>query len=188
VAEDTSPLMGDEDCHDEIGQERGAEDLEDERDAGKGTQHEKRSYDSTRQQRPEPGRSGVEELHTRADGNEIGGNVEAVCHYEGDEEHREDRSTGPVKAPDGQLAEPCTRRKRRAVADLLDRGHQRQGQKGGPQEREAVLCPGLGVGGDPRGVVVGGPGDQPRPHGPQVLTPDGSGARLCEIEFRWPRR
>jgi beta-lactamase superfamily II metal-dependent hydrolase len=32
----------------------------------------------------------------------------------GDEEHCEDRSTGPVESPDGQLAEPCAGRKRRA--------------------------------------------------------------------------
>jgi len=54
-----------------------------------------------------PRRSGVEELHPRADGDQIRGNVEAVRHYEGDEEHCEDRSTGPVESPDvGECTEP----------------------------------------------------------------------------------
>jgi len=125
----------------------------------------------------------VEELHARADGDEICGDVEAVGHDEGDEEHGEDRSPGPVESPDGQLAEPCAGRKRRAVTDLLYRGHQRQGKEGGPQERQAVLGTGLGVGSDPGGIVIGGACHQPRSHGPQVLTPDSARARLGEIEL-----
>ena len=155
VAEDASPLMGDEDGDDEIREKCSAEHLEDERDAGEGAQHQQCRDEAARHQRPDPGRSGVEELHARADGDEVGGDVEAVGHDESDEEHGEDRSTGPVESLDGQLAEPCAGRKCRAVTDLLDRGHQRQGQQGGPQERQAVLGTGLGVGGDPGGIVVG---------------------------------
>ena len=90
VAEDAAPLMGDEDGHDEIGEQRGAEHLEDVRDAGERAEDQQRGDEDARHQRPQPGRSGVEELHARADGDQVGGDVEGVGHEEGDQEHGED--------------------------------------------------------------------------------------------------
>ncbi len=187
VGEHAAPLMGDEDSHHEIGQKRGAQDLEDEGDAGEGAEHQQRRDEGTRQKRPEPGRAGVEELHARPDGHQVGGDVQGVGHDESDQEHCQDRSAGAVETLDGQLAQSGACRQGRAVTNLLNANHQWQRQQGGPQERQPVFGPGLGVGGDPRGVVVGRPGDQARSHGPQVLTPDRPGARLREIEFGCPR-
>jgi len=85
--------------------------------------------------------------------NEISGDVEAVRHYEGDEEHGEDPSTGPVESPDGQLAEPCARSR-------VPFGHRSLGprpstamSKGLPTGTKGRIGPGLGVGGDPGGIV-----------------------------------
>ena len=63
VGENAAPLMGDEDRHDEIGQQRGAEHLEGQRDAGEVAQNQQRGDEDARQERPEPGRSGMEQLH-----------------------------------------------------------------------------------------------------------------------------
>ena len=129
----------------------------------------------------------MEKLHAGADGDQIGCNVEGVGHNEADEEHGEDCTTGAIeKTLDGQFAESAAGRKGRAITSLLDGGHQRQRQKGRPQERQAVLGSRLGVGGDSGGVVVGRPGDQSRSEGPQILSPDRSGARFGEIELRGP--
>ena len=68
VAEDAAPLMGDQDGHDEIGEQGGAEHLEDERDAGERAEDEQSGDEGARQERPQPGGSGVEELHARANG------------------------------------------------------------------------------------------------------------------------
>ena len=52
VAQDTSPLMGDQDRHHQIGQQRGAQHLEGQRDAGEGTQHQQRGDQDARHQCP----------------------------------------------------------------------------------------------------------------------------------------
>ena len=187
VAQDTAPLVGDQDGHDEIGQERCAQQLECERDAGEGAQDQQGGDEGARRQRPQPGRPGVQELHAGADGDQVGGDVEAVGHDEGAQQDGEDHPAGSLEVPHGQLAETCSGRQGGAVTDLLDRGHQRQCQQGGPQERQAVLGACLGVGGDPGRVVVGRAGNQPRSHGSQVLAPDRSHVPLGEIEFRSPR-
>ena len=70
----------------------------------------------------------MEQLHTRADRDQVGGNVEGVGHEEGRKEHGEERSTGPAKALGSQFAETGTGGQGRAVADLLDGGHERQRQ------------------------------------------------------------
>jgi hypothetical protein len=51
------------DRHDEIGQQRRTERLEDQRDPGEVTQNQQCGNEDARQERPEPGRSGVEKLH-----------------------------------------------------------------------------------------------------------------------------
>ena len=70
--------MGDEDCHDEIGQQCSTEDLEDEGDAGEGPEGEQHGDEATCNKRPDPGRAGMEELHTGADGHQVGRNVEGI--------------------------------------------------------------------------------------------------------------
>jgi hypothetical protein len=127
--------MGDEDCHDEIRQKRGAQQLEGERDAGEGAEDQQGGDQDARHKRPQPGRPGVQELHARADRDQVGSDVEAVGHDEGAQEYGEDHPPGPVEVPDGQLAQTCAGRQGGAVTDLLDRGHQWQCQQGGPQER-----------------------------------------------------
>ena len=47
-------------------------------------------------------------------------------------------------------------------ADLLDRGHQREGEKHHPAHRKSELRPRLGIRRDAGRIVVGRPGDQPR--------------------------
>ena len=60
-----------------------------------------------------------------------------------------------------------------ARADELDRDHQRQRQRHGPQHRVAELRAGLGIGGDAAGIVVRRAGDQA---GAQRRRADGRGA------------
>jgi hypothetical protein len=113
-------------------------------------------------------------LHARTDRDQVGGDIESVCHDEGDKQGAQDGSAGPTEPLDGQLAEPGAGGQSRTVTYLLDRHHQRPGEQGGPEQRQAVLGPGLGVGGDARRVVVGRPGHQPR-----VPWPGGTGARAA---------
>jgi len=72
----------------------------------------------------------------------------------------------------------------RAVADLLHRSHERQGEEGDPEEPEPELRAGLRVGCDPRWIVVGRPGDQAGPEGPEVPPPHGAACRAGDIDPR----
>ena len=67
---------------------------------------------------------------------------------------------GNLRRSDGAQADPGVQRDARAR--LLHGDHQREGEEREPERAEAELAAGLRVGADPRGVVVGRPGDQPR--------------------------
>ena len=105
----------------------------------------------------------MEDLHARPHRHQVGGNIEGIGHHEGDKEHGEDATAGPAEALDGQLTKTGSGRQGRAVTRLLDCDHQWPRQQRRPQEGQAVLGPGLGIGGDPGRVIVGRPGDQPGP-------------------------
>ncbi len=100
-----------------------------------------------------------DQVGRRAHGRQIGADIDGV----GDEQQRQQ----PVhdgqghhlahivgQAPPGDPADQG--------ADHLDGDHQREGQHHGPEQVEAELGPGLAVGGDAAGIVVGGAGDQAR--------------------------
>ena len=56
-------------------EECGAKQFEDERDTGERPEHQKGRDECAGNKRPEPSRPGSEELHSRADGNQIGRDV-----------------------------------------------------------------------------------------------------------------
>jgi len=86
-------------------------------------EHQQRCNHGARYQSPKPGRPGVEQLHSRSDGDQIGGNVEAVGHDEGDKEDGKDCSAKPIEPFDGQLPKTGPGRQGGAITDLLHRGH-----------------------------------------------------------------
>ncbi len=80
--------MGDQDRDHDIRQQRRAQHFENERDSSKRSNDQEAGDDHARQKRPEPGGTSVEEVHTRANGDQVGGDVECIR----DDEHDEERA------------------------------------------------------------------------------------------------
>ena len=97
----------------------------------------------------------MKKVHARANGDQVGGDIECIRDDEDDEENAQDRSTGPVESLDRQLAQTGAGREGRSIADLLDCRHQRKGDQGGPNKIQTELCSGLRVRRDSGGVVIG---------------------------------
>ncbi len=94
-----------------------------------------------------------------AHGGQVGPDVDGVGHEQQRHQDQHDRAGEHLldvrrQALAGDPADP-----RR---DHLDRRHQREGQDHGPQHVQAEARPGLGIGGDAGGVVVGRAGDHAR--------------------------
>ncbi len=128
VFKDFAPLMGDQECDHDIRQQRRAQYFENERDTSKRANDQQAGYDRARQERPEPGGTCVEKLHARANGDQVGGDIERIRDDEDDEEYAKDHSTRPVKTLDRQFAQTRAGRKGRSIAYLLDGGHKRKGK------------------------------------------------------------
>jgi hypothetical protein len=91
---------------------------------------------------------------------EIGSDIDRIR----DEQQGYDHSQQPSRIMTAQIScDAMARRASDARADLLDRCHQRVGQQHGPADLEAELRPGLAIGADSGGIVVGSARDQARP-------------------------
>src|ERR1019366_5689961 len=139
---------------------------------------------SAGEERPEPSGTSIEKGHARANGDHVSGDIEGIRDDEDNEKYAKDRSTRPLETLDSQFAQTLASREGRSITYLLDRRHERKGDEGSPNEGQTELCSGLRVCCDSGGVVIGRPGHQSRPHGPQVLAPDRSLVLGGEIEFR----
>ncbi len=116
------------------------------------SEHEKRRHEMA----IEP----ADELAHLPHGGDVGGDVQRI----GDQQQQHDGLKDHRR--EGRLdvgGETFPRDPADARAHRLDRGHQRKGQRHGPQHIQAELCAGLGVSGDPARVVVGDARDKPRP-------------------------
>jgi hypothetical protein len=102
----------------------------------------------------------MQQVHPRADRDEVGRDVERVGDDERADEQPDDDAPRATESHDQELAEPLAGRERGPVADLLHAGHQGEGDERHPQHPEAELRAGLRVGGDARGIVVRGPGNE----------------------------
>ena len=170
----TPPVDAHGEEHAQVGQQSQAQELEDAGDEVEGPAHHQGGDEQPGRGRPQPGGAGVEQVHARAHGHQVGGDVEGIGHDQSAQQHPDDDAARGAEAAGRQLAQVPARGQGGAVADLLHPGHEGQGEEGGPQHPEAELGPGLGVGGDAGGVVVAGPGDQTRTQGPHVRAPQGS--------------
>ena len=93
---------------------------------------------------------------------QIGADVDDV----GEQQQAHDDPQQPGRIVRADIAgDPHSGHTADAGADLLDRGHQREGEQHHPAHAKAELCPSLGVGGDAAGIVVRRAGDQPRAEG-----------------------
>ncbi len=106
-----------------------------------------------------------EQLQGIAHGRDVGSDIDRVRHQQ--------KADDPVKQPARVVAidigsEPMPADAADSRADDLDRHHQGIREDHRPQHAVAELRPGLGIGGDPAGIVIGGAGDQARP---QVIEP-----------------
>jgi hypothetical protein len=93
------------------------------------------------------------------DGAEVGTNVDGVGCEHGHDAHS-DEPGREFAAQRSAEPDPCVQGDARTR--LLHSDHQGEGEQRQPQRPETELAAGLRVGADPRRVVVGGPGDQPR--------------------------
>ena len=112
------------------------------------------------QQRVAVRRPADHQLQRLAHGRHVGGDVQGVGQHQ--QAHQRDRQ------PAGQHAADVRRQSAPgdpadARTDHLHRDHQRCGQRQRPEQPGTVGRPGLRVGGQAAGVVVGGAGDQARP-------------------------
>ena len=96
-----------------------------------------------------------------AHGRHVGGDVEGI----GDEKENDDADQDRLGKGDLDIGRKTpSRDPPDSAAHRLDGGHQREGQRHGPQHVEAKLRASLGIGGDTAGIVVGDPGDQAGSH------------------------
>jgi hypothetical protein len=69
----------------------------------------------------------VEKFHARANGDQVGRDIECIRDDEDDEEYAKDRTTRPVETLDSQFAQTRAGREGCSIAYLLDRRHKRKG-------------------------------------------------------------
>ena len=94
---------------------------------------------------------------------EIRADIDRICH----EEERDDYLQQPFGIVPAKVAgDAFTGDATDPGADLLYRDHQRVAEQHGPRNRKAELGACLTIGTDTAGVVVGGPGDEPRSEQP----------------------
>jgi hypothetical protein len=112
---------------------------------------------------------------------EIGSDIDRIR----DEQQGYDHSQQPSRIMTAQIScDAMARRASDARADLLDRCHQRVSQQHGPADVEAELRPGLAIGADSGGIVVGSARDQPWPEHAEKA-PKGTLLRRSGVGYRF---
>ena len=116
--------MGDQDRDDDVDQQADAQHLQDIRYSFERVSDHQKRDEKTGQQRPKPGRTRPQEVHTGSDGHQICSDVKGVGQNEDREQDPHDRPSRSVEPLHGQFTEAQSGSQRRAVAYLLNRGHQ----------------------------------------------------------------
>ena len=133
--------------------------------------HLQRQAERAETRRIQPYRPSRDQMHRLRHRGDIRGQVERVGRQQ-QSDHGPQHYWRKIALDVGGQAAP--RNAADARADELDRDHQRQRQRHGPQHRVAELRAGLGIGGDAAGIVVRRAGDQA---GAQRGGPMGAGLR-----------
>ena len=119
--------------------------------------HLQRQAERAETRRIQPYRPSRDQMHRLRHRGDIRGQVERVGRQQ-QSDHGPQHYWRKIALDVGGQAAP--RNAADARADELDRDHQRQRQRHGPQHRVAELRAGLGIGGDAAGIVVRRAGDQ----------------------------
>ena len=118
------PVVGDQDRDDDVDQQADAQHLHDTRYSFERTSDHQKRDEKPGQQRPEPGQTRLQEVHTGSDGHQICSDVQGVSQDENREQDSHDHAYRSVEPLHGQFTEVQSGSQRRAVAYLLHRGHQ----------------------------------------------------------------
>ena len=152
--EGITPIDRHREEHDDIGEQRQTQQLEDPSDQlERPCNHQQRDGHSG-DRGPHRCRPGMQEPHPRTDRDKVGSDVQGVRSDQHHQQHTDEHPRPTIEATGDELPEPLAGCKCRAVTDLLHGAHQREAHQRQPQQAEAILRPCLGVGRDARGVIV----------------------------------
>ena len=145
VYRDPTPIdMGEEDNRD-VGQQRGAQDLEHARDGvERPGQHQYRDRCSG-DHRPKRLRAGMQQMDTRTNGQEIGGNIQAVREEQPAEQDSHRRTPKAPEPGSGERSQTLAGGQRGSITDLLHAGHEGKGDQRRPEQTEPELRAGLRI-------------------------------------------
>lgn len=173
--------------HRHVGEEGQAQRREHVCDDPVGTEDEKEHDDKPCDPAPEVGGPGPEQFHSAAHGHQVGREVDDVGHSKEDEEDPDGDASAAREALPHDPAEAVAGGGGRAVGHLLHGNHQRKHDWRCPDHPEAVGRPGLRVGRNAGGVVVGRARDEARPEDlGSALPPGAAGGVVRALAERSP--